>query len=207
MSEYQPHFECDSSNYEVITEGVAASAGVPGMTCEIGLRLGGGSKFIFDALVATKQSDKTHIAIDPYGSIAYYTSDALGAVPGSYSNQMRDTCQINMFAYARTVGINYVFFNLDDKEFFRRFSDGVPIYQQNKKILTDYSFVHFDGPHGLAPLYAEIAFFHERTPRGAVFVFDDVEFYDHSKIDNILRTLGWQGLARTTRKWSYVKTS
>jgi len=207
LSDHVPHFECDSLNYEVITEGVAASAGVTGMTCEIGLRLGGGSKYIFDALIGSKQNDKTHIAIDPYGGIDYYASDSLGAVRGDYTNQMRDTCQVNMFAYAQVIGINYVFFNLDDKEFFRRFSDGVPIYRQHKQLLTDYSFVHFDGPHGLAPLYAEISFFHERTPPGAVFVFDDVGFYDHSKIDSILRTLGWRELSRTARKWSYIKTS
>lgn len=198
-----PNLPTDSSDYDVITRGVSRILDVPGMTCEIGLRRGGGTKYILDALVSTNQK-RTHVAIDPYGNIDYEDGDS-HTTKYDYTNEMRDECLVNLYSYARQLKQNVLFFNLEDTEFFSRYADGIPVYQEKKRIESLYAFIHFDGPHSIIALRREIAFFEIRSVRGAVFVFDDVENYDHTSIDRYLTSNGWLGLDTSTRKWSYMK--
>ena len=193
----------DSKNYEVISQAVAMSASASGMTCEIGLRRGGGTKYIIDGL-KQHQIDRVHIAIDPYGNIDYTDSDAQ-VTRFDYTNSMRDECLTNLYLYCRQKGQSFIFFNLEDTEFFARYADGVPVYNQTKTIEAKYSFVHFDGPHSVEAIKTEIAFFHQRTDNLAVFVFDDVTNYRHDKIDQYLKTLSWECVITSERKWAYQK--
>jgi len=200
-----PELPTDSANYEVLTEGIKTVKNIKGMTCEIGLRRGGGTKHIIDALVESGQKDKVHIAIDPYGNIEYADGNER-IIRCDYTNKMRDECMVELYLYCLQMGISFIFFNLEDIEFFKRFADGVPVYQEVKTIQNEYSFVHFDGPHEKEILKTEIQFFHERTPVGAVFVFDDVALYDHeAHIHPVLKDLGWTLFLATDRKWAYRK--
>lgn len=194
----------DSHNYDVLTAGVARVKDIPGMTCEIGLRRGGGTKYIIDALADTQQQ-KVHIAIDPFGNIEYPEGDDDRLIRCDYTNDMRDECLMNLYLYCQQRQVSLLFFNLEDTEFFARFGDGVPVYDTAKTLQTQYSFVHFDGPHTVRHLKAEIDFFHARTPVGAVFVFDDVALYRHSEIDDYLSTIGWEVYQTSPRKWAYAK--
>ena len=192
----------DSTNYEVLTEGVEKVRDVAGLTCEIGLRRGGGTKYILDAIKATNQG-KVHVAIDPYGNIEFY--EGVTAHRLDYTNAMRDESLANIYLYTFQHQMPFVFFNLEDTEFFTRFADGVPFYQDTKQILNSYAFVHFDGPHTVEHLKVEIDFFHPRSPQGAVWVFDDVALYKHQEIHQYLRELGWALYRTTERKWAYSK--
>jgi hypothetical protein len=200
-----PEFECDSDNYDVLVTGVEKVAAIEGLTCEIGLRRGGGSFHIMETLRNTQQN-KTHIAIDPYGHIAYPEGDAGEVLQLDYTNDMRNMCLINMYLYCRIQKMPFLFFNLEDTEFFTRFADGVPVYNEEKQLINQYAFVHFDGPHTVRHVETEIDFFHSRSPLGAVWVFDDVALYNHSEIDAYLQILGWSCYQQTTRKWAYTKT-
>ena len=64
-------------------------------------------------------------------------------------------------------------------EFFKRFSDGIPIYNENKYIINRYSLVFFDGPHSVSAIKTECDFFIERIVEGGVFIFDDINQYEH----------------------------
>jgi hypothetical protein len=199
----RPSLPTDSADYEVLVEAVRKVAGVAGMTCEIGLRRGGGSRYIFDTLLKTKQQ-KLHIAIDPYGNIPYAPNDK-DVVVFDYTNAMRNECLLNIYLYCLQTNASFLFFNMEDVEFFARFSDGVPVYEGHKRIETHYSLVHFDGPHSLVAVKAEVDFFHPRSHRGAVFVFDDVGLYEHSEVDAHLTSLGWVAYRKAARKWAYTK--
>ena len=200
-----PDLPTDSLNYEVLTEGVLRVQNVEGATCEIGLRRGGGSKFIIDALVDSSQHlSKVHMAIDPYGNIDYETTDH-DVVKQDYTNTMRNEALMNLYYYTGMKNVNFYFFNLEDTEFFKRFSDGFPVYNEHKTIVNKYSFVHFDGPHSVKILKEEISFFNERADAGAVFVFDDVELYNHSYIDSWLKEINWELYRTSQRKWAYFK--
>lgn len=172
----------DSGDYHLLTKGVELSKHTPGLTCEIGLRRGGGTKHIIDAL-AIHAPHKVHIAIDPYGHIPYEHKEGQ-PVRLDYTNDMRDECLANLYQYTRLKKIPFLFFNLEDTEFFNRFADGVPVYDLEKTIWNEYSFVHFDGPHAFLPLVDEIHFFHNKARPGACWVFDDVTgYYDHDRIE------------------------
>ena len=117
---------------------------------------------------------------------------------------MRDECLGNLYPYAKEKKINFQFFNLEDREFFKRYGDGVPVYDYKKRIENLYSFVHFDGPHAELPLLWEMDFFLERTQQGACWVFDDVTgYYDHEKIETVLFVAGFKLIQKTWHKALY----
>lgn len=206
INRIQATFGTDSANYEVLTDAATRAKGVDGAAVEVGVRLGGGLKYIIDGLVATGQhKEKPVFGIDPYGNIEYYRDEIFKTGRCDYTNEMRDLCMINMYLYCRQNNVNFYFFNLEDTEFFQRYADGVPIYAEHKSIVNKYSVVHFDGPHTLGALDAEISFFLERSDPGSVFVFDDVEMYEHDAIHKQLLEHGMEIAMETPRKWSYVK--
>jgi hypothetical protein len=192
----------DSGDYHLLAKGIELSAHVPGMTCEIGLRRGGGTKHIIDAL-AQHCTGKPHIAIDPYGHIPYEHKEGQ-IVQLDYTNEMRDECLANLYQYTRLKLVAFIFFNLEDTEFFKRYADGVPVYNYNKRIENKYSFVHFDGPHAELPILKEIDFFLERINPGACWVFDDVVgYYDHDKTETVLFVAGFKLIDKTRHKALY----
>lgn len=198
--------QTDSMDYHLITNGVNKVRLVQGMTCEIGLRRGGGSEFVMRALADTGQLDKTHIAIDPYGNIEFpMTERELARY--DYTNTMRDETLPDMYKLANQLKVNFLFFNMEDTVFFEKFADGVPIYKEYRYDETQYAFVHFDGPHKLEAIVEEFKFFNERAPKGAVFVFDDVtDFYDHEALETKwLFPYGWSIYEKTRKKASYLK--
>lgn len=199
----------DSTEYEILQRAVLATANMPLdlMTCEIGLREGGGTKVILDALVASKQLGRTHIAIDPYGNIEYETEENV-VTRFDYTNQMRNRCMRELFYYIQNYlddQVNVLPFILEDTEFFARFADGVPVYTDSaKKILTNYSLVHFDGPHALGALNKEFMFFYQRSVDGSMFVFDDIGNYPHSEFEKeVLFSNGLTMVEKGHRKASY----
>ena len=194
----------DSGDYELLTKAVELSAHVQGATLELGLRRGGGTKFIMDAIAAFCPH-KTHIAIDPYGNILYAHKEG-EVVRLDYTNEMRDECLSNVYQYAIQKKVNFLFFNMEDSEYFTRFSDGVPIYQQEKQLIEKYSVVHFDGPHDVKTIKEEMSFFLMRTPIGGTWVFDDVtDFYDHDEIEIILFKQGFELIEKKQKKALYQK--
>lgn len=177
------------------------------MTCEIGLREGGGTRHIIDALLASGQQ-RVHVAVDPYGDIDYQISEKQrGHV--DYTNKMRNRCLRNLYAYLaeRNDCVDVLVFILEDTEFFQRYADGVPVYRRAKQLLTRYALVHFDGPHALAPLLGEVEFFAPRLVPGGYFVFDDIQgYYDHDAVEGWLSSRGFELREKGFRKASYQLT-
>lgn len=198
-----PDLGGDSENYEVLANGVAAATGAVGASLQIGLRLGFGAKLILDTLRGTGQ-DRTHIAVDPYGNIEYAadeeTRDRL-----DYTNHMMHDGLSNLHLYALLQGMNFLFFPLEDTEFFERFADGVPVYSETKRLETKYAFAVLDGPHATQPVLDEFLWLDDRTDEGAVIVFDDVRTYDHDSVDQTVRNAGWAELETSPCKISYMK--
>lgn len=195
--------EGDSLDYDLLYRAATKSKDIDGLVCEIGTRRGGSLAYIIDALTNT---NKHIIAIDPYGNIEYQATE-LDNVRLDYTNDMKHEALPNIYAYARNKGINLVFINLEDTEFFRRYHDGVPVYNQYKQTLNQYSFVFFDGPHDFNSILEEITFFLPRSIAGTVYVFDDIQTYPHKDIDAFLLNNGFALLEQGAqqRKASYIK--
>ncbi len=175
--------------YKVLIDSVKLVSELPGLTCEIGVRAGGSSYKI----MREKQrcDDKSiHIGIDPFGNILW-TTEGDKKIRLDYNNKMKRKMLRDMYAWCCENELEFLYFPLEDTEFFKRYSDGVPIYDEEKRIENQYKLVFFDGPHQYEPVKVEVDFFIDKIPSGGVMVFDDWEWYDHSKIQTMLLNRGY----------------
>ena len=228
-------FECDSREYEILFNAALNIKGVPGAVVEIGTRRGGSAKLIMDALVTVGDAARSMFCIDPYGNLDYVQTNKsmhvhnLGVQMGvnsaevieitgdplsmeltaptklDYTNAMRNDIIPSLYYYAYQQGLNFTFFCLEDSEFFARYANGVPVYDNGKKIEDQYAFVFFDGPHTTEAVMYEVEFFLTRCPIGAAFVFDDIWMYDHDKVEQILLAHGFGVFEKKIVKASYIK--
>jgi hypothetical protein len=206
MKYYPKSLKADGREYEILYEASRSIKGISGLTCEIGLREGGGSEAIAQGFLDIKEKH-LHIAIDPYGSI-------LCRVPNiesspyllEYPNEMKRRCLPFIYKWFSDRRIDFLFFCMEDTEFFNRFSDGIPVYEDKQKsIVNQYALVYFDGPKITEDVIREIEFFRDRTPQGGIWVFDDTGDYDHASIvhDRII-SFGFSDV-RSGHKWVYKK--
>lgn len=193
----------DSYNYEILRQAASSIKNVPGAVCEIGTRLGGSLKHIVDGLISVNDLNRNIVCVDPYGNIDYVHHETQ-VVKLDYTNTMRNTALKNIYEYVEHLPVNVVLMCMEDTEFFKRFSDGVPFYQENKKIETTYSLVFFDGPHSTAPILNEVEFFKSRVASGSIFVFDDIETYPHQIVEDQLLSIGFAIYNKGNRKASYI---
>lgn len=200
----------DGRQYEILSDSVKAVVDVEGMTCEIGLREGGGSLHMLRALQETKQQ-RMHLAIDPYGDIPYYMHEDQN-LTARYDNDMKYDTLAQMYKWCQDSKQDFTFFCLESKEFFNRYFDGVPLYSNHKKtICNKYACVYLDGQHRSTEVLPEVLFFAERMDKGAIMVCDDCGFYDHYQaVDPIIRKLGFETFLKgddsiPNHKHAYIK--
>jgi hypothetical protein len=220
-------FGVDSQEYEILANAALAAKGTPGAVVEIGTRRGGSAKLIIDAMHGNGDSNRPMFCIDPYGnidleitninaSIHYPNQYKVEGDPMSkddsfktkfdYTNDMRNRIIPSLYYYAYQHGFDFTFFCLEDHEFFKRYPDGVPVYNEVKSLMNEYAFVFFDGPHTNEAVQEELDFFLPRTPVGGVYVFDDIWMYDHDKFEQLMFDNGFEILEKQKIKASYKKT-
>ena len=220
-------FETDSQEYDVLVNAAAeVKQETPGAIVEIGTRRGGSAKLIMDVLSLKNNTNRPFFCIDPYGNIEIdctnlnmtlhnperviegdkQSKELTSPQRFDYDNTMRNRVIPSLYYYAYQRGFDFSFFCLEDTEFFKRYYDGVPVYNEYKTLVNDYAFVFFDGPHDNKCLDLESEFFVKRAPLGAVFVFDDIWMYDHDKIvEEKLFTHGFEIHEKKQIKASYIK--
>lgn len=194
----------DSDNYDVLYNAASSIKGIEGLICEIGTRRGGSTKYIIDGLLSVEDINRNLICIDPYGNIDYFSNEH-SCCKSDYTNDMRNDAFVNIYKYITGKPINVIMLCLEDTEFFKRFKDGVPVYNNYKNIVNQYSLVFFDGPHCSSAVLKEVEFFCPRTVEGSKFVFDDVCYYKHELVHDILINNNFKLLETSHRKYSYIK--
>jgi len=178
----------DIKCYDVMSKYLLEIKNVRGITCEVGLRRGGGTVHIIKTLISNDDK-RHHICIDPYGTIMY--SDIAGIHRTDYTNQMRNQTLSDLFRFAYDNGVNLIFFNMEDSEFYNRFKDGVPIYDMEKEIINEYAFVHIDGQHDLDSVLVAAEHFKDKISINGIIAFDNTEQYDHNVVDSLLEENGF----------------
>ena len=178
----------DVKCYESMVKYLLEIKDVPGITCEVGLRRGGGTVHIMNTLLSNNDK-RPHVCVDPYGTIMY--TDIAGTHRTDYTNQMRNQTLSDIFRFAYDNNVNLIFFNMEDSEFYNRFKDGVPIYDMEKEIVNEYSFVHIDGQHDLESVMVAAEYFKDRISVNGFIAFDNTEQYDHVVVDSFLKDNGF----------------
>lgn len=220
-------FNVDSSEYHILVNAALSLGDTPGAVVEIGTRRGGSAKMIIDALAQTNNTNRSMFCIDPYGNIEidctninlklHYNETVEGEDNMSkelsrpkrfdYTNQMRNRIIPSLYYYAFQAGLNFQFFCLEDTEFFSRYADGVPVYNDFKKIENQFALIFFDGPHTNEAIFTEMSYFVNKSPIGATWVFDDIWMTSHDdKIEPYLFDNGFELLEKEQIKASYRKT-
>jgi len=196
--------QTDSIEYDILINAIRRIHNIDGFTCEIGVREGGSSQIILDTLKKTNQN-KVHIAIDPFGNIDYqHWENRIDKL--QYTNKMKNNMLKNLYTYCSLNNMEVLYFPLEDTEFFKRYSDGVPVYNENKYIINTYALVFFDGPHTTNSVKNEFDFFYNKIPNGGIIVFDDINQYPHMEnLDNYIKNKGFKMIERGFCKISYIK--
>jgi len=222
-------FDTDSSEYEILHNAATKIKGVSGAVVEIGTRRGGSAKIIIDALKSQGDTNRSMFCIDPYGNIDYpetnkaistfnpnvvlqgdpQSTEIVNMIKHDYDNSMRNRIIPSLYYYAYQAGLNFTFFCLEDTEFFARYADGVPVYNEVKKIENEYALVFVDGPHTNEAIDRELEFFVPKMSVGGVLVFDDIWMADHDKVveEKWLFPNGWEILEKGRIKASYIKVA
>ena len=197
--------ETDSLDYHVLANAVTSIKNIPGAVCEIGTRRGGSLKVIIDTLLVNQDFQRNVVCIDPYGNIDYFPGELEGDRPLKldYTNDMRNEAIPAIYEYVQGKPVNVVFQCMEDVEFFKRFADGIPFYNDYKVVESSYALVFFDGPHTLEALIDEVDFFQQRSNVGSMWVFDDIELYPHDLLEEKLFKNNWELVEKTQRKASY----
>lgn len=206
MAEYQGGMETDGRDYHILYDACQSIKGVPGLTCELGIRRGGSSAMIIQACI-DNEDKRIHVGIDPYGNIEFPNVNANKPIRSDWTNDMKQKSLPLIYKFCEKNEAEFLFFNLECEEFFKRYPDGIPIYNEYKKIVNEYALVFFDSPpskDGQTKL-KEAEFFQSRMPVGGMFVFDDVEIYNHSVVHKALVDSWGFKKVDADWKWSYKK--
>jgi len=194
--------EGDSYDYEILDSAVKKISNPIGASFEIGVRRGLGSKTIIDAYrkYHLNITNLIHIGLDPYGDLPYtFSEDRKNSKEADYTNLMKRETLINFLKKYQ----EFYFINLDTHEYFKRFSDGYPIYQNKKKIISKFEIVHFDGLHDLENVTLEVDFFLKHLSQHTIFIFDDIDAFDIDKIRQILKQNNFKDFESGKRKASF----
>ena len=194
-------FEGDSYDYELLESAVKRLKKPIGVSFEIGVRRGMGSKTIIDSYRKFHPSinDLIHIGLDPYGDLPYNFSENSKNKKADYTNLMKRETLINFLKMYE----EFHFVNLDTYEFFKRFSDGYPIYNKKKNIINKFEIVHFDGLHDFENVNLEVNYFLTKLSDQTIFIFDDIDTFDIEKISRKLEKNNFKQFQQKTRKASF----
>ena len=195
------NIEGDSYDYELLDSAVKRIKNPIGSSFEIGVRRGMGSKTIIDAYrkYHPKLTDLIHVGLDPYGDLPYNFSETIKNAKSDYTNLMKRETIMN---FARKYQ-EFHFVNLDTYEFFKRFSDGYPVYQKKKIIINKFEIVHFDGLHDLKNVTLEVEYFLRHLSEHTIFIFDDIDSFDMEKIGMLLQNNNFKVFESKERKASF----
>lgn len=199
----------DSSDYDILREAAAQMPLGPYLAVEIGIREGGSSSMIMQAIAQRTEIEKDEIlfiGVDRYGGLAQQHSETQSMVL-DYTNAMRNRAIPSLYQIAEHLNVNFAFYNMDDDDFMDILDTfGISVFQKGqKKIYTEVAFCHFDGPHHSEMVLNEVIGIEPTTVPGAVFVFDDIPLFDMKPTLEYLAPLGWTELRRGTNKLSMVK--
>ena len=152
---------------------------VRGAYAQIGLGTGDSAHTILQSTPL----DKKLIIVDPYGSIGYrmMSEDELGypSTKESRDNNVQIEVLAGLYDYALESQSHFLFYPMEDIEFYQRFQTGIFYYNEGEQIRTnEYGFVYFNAENCIGNLIEGIRFMDERTPKDGVWVFNNINDYN-----------------------------
>jgi hypothetical protein len=192
--------ETDGIGYDLLERAIARVQGVPGAFLEIGTRKGGSMQIIIDAAIATGQS-RVFVSVDPYGHIPY--NNGQGITRYDYTNEMKTRALSDLYNYAHLKKVNLITYTLTDTDFFELCSNGIPVYEIERRIENRFAFVFLDGPHDVKSILAEFDYLKNKTAPGAQIVVDNIDLFSPAELIAVLD--GFEEVERNTQKICFTR--
>jgi len=153
---------------------------VRGLFAQIGL----GTGDYAHTILKSAPKEKLFIIVDPYGSYEYrmMSPDELGYPSTKTARSNGDSLPILQELYQTAVykdTAHFLYYPMDDAEFYERFQTGIFFYNESEKIKNnEYGFVLFNAENCVGNLIEGIRFMNERTPKDGVWVFNNINEYN-----------------------------
>ena len=192
--------ETDGIGYDLLERAIAQVTDVPGLFLEIGTRRGGSMQIMIDAALSTNQP-RTFVSIDPYGNIPYHNGQ--GITKYDYTNRMKCEALSDLYGYAARKGVNLVTFTMDDAAFMGTFYNGIPIYEENKRIENRIAFAFLDGPHDVEAISAEMQWLLRFATTGTRVVIDNIDLFKLEELEPRL-SANWVFVEKNEQKICYL---
>jgi|TARA_R100001163_G_C5065806_1_gene203871 hypothetical protein len=194
----------DSEEYNLITKHIKKiKIDRATLTCEIGLREGLGTKTIMDAVRLQEPRLYKHIAVDPYGNLAYQHYDNPdNIIAAGYDSEMMQRTVTELYK-------NYPefnFFHMTDDYYFKTMGEGHQfVFEKQLMIFGLYKVVHLDGPHTTKDVLNELVFFIPRMEIDSLIIIDDYQLISLGIVDMLLRTYNFKVAEKGDSKIIYKK--
>ena len=179
--------DVSDQNYGLVYDSAKelASDGIFGMTCEIGVRLGGGSEAIIQGFLDGRKGNEFifHIGVDPYGCMPYEAEDGKGKVVLDYGQKNKHTFLKNTSEWAlESQNFEYILLPFKASDFYQMFGLGIPLYFQSQGLkCNQYALVHIDGEHSTVQAFKDISFFSDRMVKGGYLIIDNIDYMKHDE--------------------------
>ena len=194
----------DSEEYNLITKHIKKiKIDRATLTCEIGLREGLGTKTIMDAVRLQEPALYKHIAVDPYGNLAYQHYDNPdNIIAAGYDFEMMQQTVTELYK-------NYPefnFFHMTDDYYFKTMGEGHQfVFEKQLMIYGLYKVVHLDGPHTTKDVLNELVFFIPRMESDSIIIIDDYQLISLGIVDMLLKTYNFNVAEKGDSKIIYKK--
>ncbi len=194
----------DSEEYNLITKHIKKiKIDRATLTCEIGLREGLGTKTIMDAVRLQEPALYKHIAVDPYGNLAYQHYDNPdNIIAAGYDSEMMQQTVTELYK-------NYPefnFFHMTDDYYFKTMGEGHQfVFEKQLMIYGLYKVVHLDGPHTTKDVLNELVFFIPRMESDSIIIIDDYQLISLGIVDMLLKTYNFNVAEKGDSKIIYKK--
>ena len=194
----------DSEEYNLITKHIKKiKIDRATLTCEIGLREGLGTKTIMDAVRLQEPALYKHIAVDPYGNLAYqHYVNPDNIIAAGYDSEMMQQTVTELYK-------NYPefnFFHMTDDYYFKTMGEGHQfVFEKQLMIYGLYKVVHLDGPHTTKDVLNELVFFIPRMESDSIIIIDDYQLISLGIVDMLLKTYNFNVAEKGDSKIIYKK--
>ena len=201
-------FKIDSEENTLIKKCIKDSSHISGTITIIGLSNGNIANSIIFSLIKLRLYNKILVAVDPYGSMPHYKEENLIINNNKFDATRRNYTLRWFYDASIKHNIHSLFIQLDNREFIKRYNDGIPFYFNHKKIINSYSFVVLSGNNCVNDRLFEFEFFRVRMKHESIILFTNANKYPHmDKCHNYILSNGFELIQNLGNFIAYKKVN
>lgn len=153
-----------------------------GLAMEIGIRRGGTSFAMIQAIASSSKPNRPMLGCDPWGDLPYAVGNRIEQP--NYGEGFYQDAMISLSIVAKECNVFHHVMRLTSFDFMKIFDD-ITFYKNGKELSKKFSIVYLDGMHNVEAVSKELLWFKDRMLPGGMIIVDDtheIAFSDHPTI-------------------------